>query len=68
MVNRPLARPAWRNDAKRFIVVQPLIAQFTRRHVEQFNRVRSGDPHDMSSFGTQEFVNLKTVNHAAAAK
>ncbi|MBC7414820.1 MAG: NAD-dependent succinate-semialdehyde dehydrogenase [Herminiimonas sp.] len=35
--------------AKRFIVVRPLIAEFTRRYVEQFKKVRFGDPKDVAS-------------------
>ena len=55
--------------AKRFIVVQPLIAEFTRRYVEQFEKVRFGDPHDPSSdMGPMARADLRDQIHEQVQK
>lgn len=55
--------------AKRFIVVQPLVEEFTRRYVERFKQVRFGDPKDASSdMGPMARADLRDQIHAQVLK
>lgn len=55
--------------AKRFIVVQPLIEQFTRRFVDQFKQIRFGDPKDPASdMGPMARLDLRDQIHQQVVK
>lgn len=50
--------------AKRFIVVQPLVAEFERRMAERMNRVRMGDPmEDTTELGPMARLDLRDALH-----
>ncbi len=55
--------------AKRFIVVRPVLEEFTRRYVEAFNAVRIGEPTDaQSDFRPMARLDLRDEVHAQVCK
>ena len=55
--------------AKRFIVVQPLVEEFTRRYVDQFKKIRFGDPKDPASdMGPMARLDLRDQIHQQVVK
>ena len=55
--------------AKRFIVVEPLREEFTRRYVEQFQKIRFGDPTDANSdIGPMARIDLRDQVHEQVCK